>query len=196
MTEPTTDPMLELLAEEDKLIRDAMKEDYFGGGDKLAVIVKSSKGGGAQYSFHGAYLPEELRAETPQEIGGFVRYKISHSRYGDSIDRMSLEGGFSSVRGLTYRETYGIYVDYEYSSLEFGDDSESDSLDVGALADNSSEEAQMINKWLEEEVPPMLQDEKLLIQMVRLNDPTQTVEFGDGQSFVGYCEDTGEYTMY
>ena len=62
-----------------------MQADDFAQGDKLAVITAVPDG--FQYSFHGAWLPDDLRAQTPEEIGAFLHFSF----YKGQADSVELE---------------------------------------------------------------------------------------------------------
>ena len=69
-------------AQEDAEIRAAMQDPSFGFGDKLAAHEPAFN----TYSFHGVKIPEELRAQTADEIGAYISYhELDVDENGDPI---------------------------------------------------------------------------------------------------------------
>ncbi len=163
------------LAVEDQLIREAMAAPGGLRGDKLAIYDKDLD----RYSFNGGFIPDSLRAQTPEEIGAFVCYS------GKPSAEVWLTGAFS---GKTwYRDTLaGIY------------------LSTGSISEQVTAETSLndfiLNKkniagYMEYFTPNVLQEERWEQISADLNDSSGDYAFGDGQYFVGYNEDTGEYSM-
>ena len=73
---------------EDQAIRSAMNEPGGLQGDKLAVYDE----GEDLYFYTAAFLPEKLRARTPEEIGAFLCLHKSDGKY---VDGVSQRGMFS-----------------------------------------------------------------------------------------------------
>lgn len=192
---PTPDPaVLEQMRREDAVIRAAMEDEDFGLGEKLAIYDEKED----LFFFHGAWLPDGLRAETPEEIGGFLFY---HSVY---------TGGMSQERA----EKLGMLVE----SVGLADPAGSEKavasvggllpefIDASTKVKYSSGTESTLEEWLRLKFPPILKaaEENRAKQLrvrarkellERLNDPAQTVEFSDGKLFVGYDEVAGVYTM-
>ncbi len=187
------------MAAEDKLIREAMEKEGFGFGDKLAVYVDADD----QYSFHGAWLPEELRAETPEEIGAFLYYEL----YGGQVSSVRVEGAGAEIPAYKYHlwailddnppleEVDGSTALYEAGTLEeFLAEKVPLVLEQQAemLRDQEEREQKKLKEAQQKERLDSSRQKQLLDL---LNDPSQSPEFGNGAYFVGYNEDKGVYEM-
>lgn len=200
---PTPDPMKALLEEEDAAIRAAMAEEGFGWGDKLAVWVEEDD----QYSFHGAWLPDELRAETPEEIGAFLHLRgnegdvFSVVLYGAvpnlGFGNEGVLGGEGSISAdsrfyCPLREVNGDTMVGDMTLSAFLEEYFPQLLEAQVQKDRSNKAWARENE-IREYNDQRRENQKTLLET--LNDPSRTVEFGGGTLFVGYDEETGEYTQ-
>ena len=206
--EPSPEPTPDPLDLEDAMIRSAMEREDFGQGDKLAVYIEG-QGENGRYSFHGAYLPEELRAQTPEEIGGFLKYRtILRSYYpkeGLYFDGVELLGAYSYVNRIK-PSAYGLRLSANTDDNRIWESYDSDRYgnirmewvngsEILAIYNIKAYDTITLEKWLEKETPILLQRERLLADLVRLNEQPETAEFGGGNMLIGYDEDAGLYTM-
>ena len=163
------------LAEDDAAIRRAMKEDDFGLGEKLALYQRDTD----WYSFDGAYLPESLRADVPEEIGAFVVY---YEKTG------AAEPAENGVWVCLQRAADGVELnDAQLLAYHLEDVDESTLV----MTDMPTE----LGVWLRDQAD-RLQDGLLQDRMLEsLNrDGTATIPAG-GKKLVGYDLDKETYTL-
>lgn len=160
-------------AAEDAEIRAAMGDPDFGRGVKLAVF-DVEKG---RYSYHGAYLPDDLRAADPGEIGAFVRYDSQSVMLQSAMDRrqgywheFNQPQDIAEIKGRT-----GVIIDDPLRDPEH--------------------RASTLDDYLRLYVPLMFRGDRQTRLLNALNAPQSGVKFTGGTKFVGYDESTGRYTM-
>ena len=196
---PTPDPaVLEQMRREDAAIRAAMENEEFGFGDKLALYDEKED----LYFFHGAWLPDGLRAGTLEEIGGFLGYCYDLSVEGMPEDVAAKLG--SLVSDVCLMEPNGkVWATANIGGLlqEYVD-----GTTKAKYSSQGTRKEGLLGDWIETVFPSMQDDYRKAVEnqnkwqslnalLDSLNDPSQTVEFTDGRLFVGYDEDAGEYTM-
>lgn len=160
------------LEAEDAEIRAAMAGENFGMGEKLAVYDEELD----QYSYHGAYLPEKLRASAPEEIGAFVSYVpvvVEQPEYGYLL-RLRMAFAQNNVR-----EIYVQALDLE----ELSDFTQLGTPDIPT---------DHLGMWLENAMQIAAENRGHLLLLERLNRG-ETLQSGGGTKLLCYDRDAGIY---
>ncbi len=188
-----------LIDSEDQIIRSAMEEDGFGLGDKLAAFIDE------KYTFNGAYIPDQFRAQSPEEIGGFLIYKVTSSgcdlqllgAYGYSPDDpTAFETAYRShVYGIChYGSSYESVSYANYSQGDLNDCRFSFSTDNKNMMPDAEQRNEM-SEWLEAQIPLMLTFDRLLAEIDQLNIASENNLSGTEFGFIGYDENLPLYTQ-
>ena len=134
---------------EDQAIRSAMNEPGGLQGDKLAVYDE----GEDLYFYTAAFLPEKLRARTPEEIGAFLCLHKSDGKY---VDGVSLRGMFSkkefflaSLKFPTERKQLDKYTDVIDAQFQYNDGEH-----------GSPQNKVFLYRYLEQHVPQLFQEKQ------------------------------------
>lgn len=169
---------INLKKEENQAIRDAMKMDGFGMGEKTALYDPNED----LYFFTGDYLPETLRASEPNEIGAFISYQ---------------DNEINKPEGTDYSVTYIYAFDTSVHITCYGKNDSSNSnekhkyLDTVVDENGNMDSSIFLMEWIKSKNYEMLSNRDSMILCSKMNDGTAVP--GGGRKLLSYNKETGEY---